>query len=117
MRKKTINKGGYHCKGNVMTAISWFGGAFEATLIPAAAYSSNTWVSIACIILACLMFLAYFGIYLYFVWRDPDRLQSEQFNLYQHELMIEQGDINVTSPVNQIINVSRDAIDFKDDSR
>ena len=111
MRKKASSKGGYHCRGNVMTPITWFGGVFESALIPAAAYYHDTWVSIACIILASAMFLSYFGMYMYFAVKDPDRLQSEQYNLYQQELTVDQGEITVIVPSHNITSALPEGAD------
>ena len=92
-----LNKSGYHCKGNVMTPVNWFGGVFEVVLIPTAASQHNNWVGVACIILASFMILAYLGIYIYFLITSPDRLQSEEYNLYQQELSIDGGPITIAS--------------------
>lgn len=81
MKKKISNKGGYCCRKNVMMPINWFGGVFETVLIPTGAFQYDNWFGIACIVLAAAMFLTYLGIYIYFAITDPDRLQSEEFNL------------------------------------
>lgn len=64
-----------------MMPINWFGGVFETVLIPTGAFQYDNWFGIACIVLAAAMFLTYLGIYIYFAITDPDRLQSEEFNL------------------------------------
>ncbi len=80
-----------------MTPINWFGGVFETVLIPTAAFQHNNWVGVACIFLASFMFFAYLGIYIYFSIKDPNRLQSEEYNLYQRELSIDTGPITIVS--------------------
>jgi hypothetical protein len=111
MKKKTSNKGGYRCTGNVMTPINWFGGVFETVLIPTGASQHDNWFGIACIVLAAAMFLAYLGIYIYFALTDPNRLQSEEFNLYQQELTVDHGEITVITSSHNITNALPEGAD------
>lgn len=80
-----------------MTPINWVGPAFEAVLIPVGAMQHSNWYGVACFILAVAIVVAYFGIYVLFVLKDPDRLQSEEYNLQQKELLVSSGKIIVNS--------------------
>jgi hypothetical protein len=75
---------------NVMTPLNWLtpivtfiltgGGVSGATL------TQKTWMSIWCFILATLMLLFYGWVYVYFMFRDPNRLQTEEFQFQEHAL-------------------------------
>lgn len=89
-----------------MTPLGWMAGAFEALLIPTGSYNHDNWVGVVCFIFAGLVLLFYGGIYLHFAFRDPDRLQTEEFNLLSKELTLKTGMKDVTpvldEPVAQI---------------
>lgn len=93
---KAIKGTAKYCKGNVMTPINWFGGAFVLVLIHTGASQHANWYGVVCFILATLVFLAYLSIYIYFIVKNPDRLQSEQFNLERQALLIN-NDISLSS--------------------
>ena len=84
-----------YCKGNVMTPINWFGAVFESVLIPTAALNHSNWLGIACFILAVLFSIFYAYHYNYFAKNDPNRLQSEQYNLEQQALTLGAGGLSL----------------------
>jgi len=86
-----------YCRGNVMTPINWFGAVFETVLIPTAACQFDNWLGVGCFVLACLCFLFYSIIFACFAIKNPDRLQSEQFNLEQQALALGSGSLSLQS--------------------
>jgi hypothetical protein len=88
MNSKLSKTLGYHCKGNVMTPINWFSSVFEGVLIPTGALQHSNWFGIICAVLVFIMLTAYIWAYFYFACKDPNRLQSEEYNLCQQELAI-----------------------------
>ena len=85
-----------YCKGNVMTPINWFGGPFVLVLIHTGSSQQANWYGVACYVLAALVFLSYLSIYVYFTIKNPDRLQSEQFNIERQTLLLN-NDISFSS--------------------
>lgn len=113
VRKKASSKSGHHFRGNVMTSVNWFGGVFETVLIPTGAVQHGNWFGIACLILAASMFLAYLGIYIYFAITNPDRLQTEEYNLYQQELTLDNGAITVKAQSHNITRAMPEGMNTK----
>ena len=74
------NGTGGHGK-NVMSPLNWFVGIAETALMSGLILSPETWVKIFCasLVLVVLGFYAY--VYRYFMKSNPDRLQTEEFNL------------------------------------
>jgi len=101
MPNKIKKNAGYLCKGNVMTPLNWFASAFEAVLVPTAALQHDNWMGAACFVTAILFAITYVVIYLFIFKKDPNRLQSEEFNLHQQEILIDSGPLSV--PNNHLI--------------
>jgi len=89
-------------KGNAMTPLNWMASVFEIVLIPSAATNITNWFGIAAFILAVLVIIFYAGIYIYFVRNDPDRLQTEQYNLESQQMLL---DYSANTPI-KLINGS-----------
>ena len=79
-------------KGNVMTPLNWAAGVFETLLIPVGASQHHNWVGIVCFSMAAFILTGYFCIFCYFAITDPNRLQTEEFNLAQMTLSTHPGD-------------------------
>lgn len=73
---------------NVMQSISWMTVVSEAILVPGGIFAADDWYKIACFILAVIIVVFYGSMFVYFAVKDPDRLQSEEFNLAHHELTL-----------------------------
>lgn len=73
-------------KDNVMHSINWVVGIAEALLTITGATQYDNWYGKGCFIVACVLFIFYLGMFLYFAIRDPDRLQSESYNLEQKRM-------------------------------
>lgn len=91
-------------KQNAMVSLGWFSGVAEVVLIAGILGTQETWVRIVCIFLfvAVLGFYAY--VYHYFMKNDPDRLQTEGYNLLRHEMTLlgrVDSDVITIEPVGQ----------------
>ncbi|MFV3407949.1 hypothetical protein ACNH6C_05055 [Bdellovibrio bacteriovorus] len=84
-------------RGNAMTPLNWFTGITEACLLPTAALNADSWLGVGCFVLAIIIILFYGIVYLYWTFKDPDRLQTEGFNLVRQGLLVEDStDRNLT---------------------
>lgn len=75
-------------KGNVMTPLTWMCGISEMALFYTATLNSNNWLGITSFILAALIIFFYGTMYVFYSIKDPDRLQSEEYNLYNQEMRL-----------------------------
>jgi len=71
----------FEFKGSVMTPLNWMVSIVEGLLLSVGAFNHTNWFGISSFILAVLMVIFYCCVYLYFAKKDPDRLQTEKFNL------------------------------------
>lgn len=76
-------------RGNVMTPLNWMCGLVEIVLIPTAATCWDNWLGKATFILAALLMVFYAVMFIFFAIRNPDRLQTEQYNLERHEMALQ----------------------------
>ena len=88
-KKSFFNHGHSSYRGNVMTPLNWFTGITETILLPTATYNYSNWIGVGSFILA-LGIILYYG-YMYHHWsmKDPDRLQTEGFNLVTQGFQVE----------------------------
>ena len=95
-------------KGNAMTPLNWAAGVFETLLIPIGASQHHNWAGIACFSMAAFILIGYFCIFCYFAITDPNRLQTEEFNLAQMTtLSTHPGDkISFPSQQNNPVNIA-----------
>jgi hypothetical protein len=87
-------KGGEYHKNNVMTPLNWFVAIAEAALMSGVILSDNLFVKVACLSLVVLVLLFYAYVYRYFMMKDPNRLQSEGYNLKTQELSLFSHDLD-----------------------
>lgn len=73
-------------RASVMTPLNWMCGICEGILLPTAAHSYSNWIGIAFFILSFLILIFYACMYFHFAKSDPDRLQSEEYNLESQRL-------------------------------
>jgi len=76
-----INKDEHGYRGNAMTALNWFTGITESVLVPTTAINHANWVGVFCAFLVFFIIFFYAGIYIRWMIKDPDRLQTEGYNL------------------------------------
>lgn len=74
-------------KGNVMTPLNWMAGVSEAIFITGSVFT-NSELSEKCFWFAVAIGVFYAAAYTYFAIRDPNRLQTEAFNLASQEMKI-----------------------------
>lgn len=101
--RATRSKGGEYHKNNAMTPLNWFAAIAEAALMSGVILSGDMFVKISCLCLVVLVLLFYAYVYYYFMRKDPDRLQSEGYNLRTQELTLISQDIE-TLPEVKVIN-------------
>ncbi len=75
-------------KGNVMTPLNWMTGICTTILVGGGVASQEPWLKITLVVIAIFILLFYARMYRHFALNDPDRLQSEKYNLSQRELTI-----------------------------
>lgn len=68
-------------RSNAMTPLNWMCGISQTILLPIATYNYSNWLGIASFIVFISILIFYGYIYNYFATRDPNRLQSEEYNL------------------------------------
>ena len=73
---------------NAMTPLNWMCGISQSFLLPATTYNYSNWLGIVFFItfLAILIFYAY--MYNFFAKNDPNRLQSEEYNLASQNIAL-----------------------------
>jgi heme/copper-type cytochrome/quinol oxidase subunit 2 len=89
--------------GSVMTPLNWMCGVSQAVLVPAGAVSHDNWLGIGCFCVAVFVILFYAAMYVFYSFRDPDRLQTEDFNIASEEMRLQ-----VTSATNPALVVFPD---------
>ena len=111
-RKSTRGQGK---KGNVMTPLNWMAGVSETLLISASSFSDNKDVTNVFVWFAVAVAVFYAAMYVYFAIKDPNRLQTEEFNLASQEMKlmvnhsIEPGTLKIEQSKNtQIIDVAKE---------
>ena len=78
-------------RGNIMTSLFWMCGLVEILLTVIVMNNINNWLGLSGFILAVVILIFYAGIFIYFAKTDPDRLQSEGYNLDSAILRLEQN--------------------------
>ncbi len=68
-------------KNNVMLSINWVVGWITLLFGSGVVHGPSLWIRIASFVLLVMVTVAYFGIYIYWMLYDSDRLQSEGYNL------------------------------------
>lgn len=68
-------------RANAMTPLSWMCVISETILLPTATINYSNWLGIASFITFFLILIFYAYMYNHFAKQDPNRLQSEEFNL------------------------------------
>ena len=68
-------------KDNVMNPLKWTTISFESLLAVCAFLTNQLWMQIVCVVFMGIILIFYYGFYLYWMLKDPNRLQSEGFNL------------------------------------
>lgn len=82
--------------GSVMTPLVWMCGISELILIPSGLASHDDWFAKGCFSVAVFVVLFYAAMYLYFAIRDPNRLQTEDYNIVSEEMRLQVG--SATTP-------------------
>lgn len=90
LRHQWLNshKNGNATKSNVMTPLNWFVGIVELLLITGCIAAAREYVAVTCMALIVLILVFYMAIYLLFALRNPDRLQSETYNIKMKEFTL-----------------------------
>lgn len=68
-------------KDNVMVSINWVVAFIEALFLGGLIGGKSLWIQIASLMLMVILGGVYFAIYIYWMRHDPNRLQSEGYNL------------------------------------
>jgi hypothetical protein len=76
---KKLSGNGY--KSNVMNSMNWTMGFCELLFGTGVMFGPQLWIQIFSAIVMLSLLAVYIYIVLYFVMRDPSRLQSERYNL------------------------------------
>ena len=75
-------------RSNVMSPLNWFVGIAETALMSGLILGQETWVKIVCAALVVGVLVFYGYVYHFFMKTNPDRLQTEQFNLISQEMTL-----------------------------
>ena len=73
---------------NAMVALNWFSGVTEFALVSGLLGANAVWIQISCLALIVGVLAFYCYVYLYFMKHDPDRLQTEAYNLKRAEMSL-----------------------------
>lgn len=73
-------------RANAMTPLNWMCGVSEFILLPTATYNYSNWLGIGSFITFLLILIFYGFMYHHFAKNDPNRLQSEEYNLESQRL-------------------------------
>lgn len=75
-------------KSNAMSPLNWFASIVEIALVSGLILSNTTWVKITCatLVFAVIVFYAY--VYCYYMRTDPNRLQTEEYNILSQQLTL-----------------------------
>ena len=84
----TSSKGGRYQKHNVMTPLNWGVGIAETALMSGVILSKDTFVKVSCLIIVVAVLIFYGYAYNYFMKKDPNRLQTEDYNIRTQELTL-----------------------------
>lgn len=74
-------------KGNIMTPLNWLAGTVTAALFAIPRLNNNIIIS-SIVVLVFLVFIFYATMYVFWSIKDPNRLQSEQYNLETKEIAL-----------------------------
>jgi hypothetical protein len=82
MNRFAGSKGTWHFnkKGNIMTPLNWLAGIVTCSLFAIPKINNIVIVSLI-VALVFLVVFFYAGMYVYWSTNDPNRLQSEQYNI------------------------------------
>jgi hypothetical protein len=75
-------------RGNVMTPLTWMTTIASGVVLTSASLNVNNWLGSCSFALAVLIIIFYGAMYIYYTIKDPDRLQSEHFNLESQEIRL-----------------------------
>jgi hypothetical protein len=93
-------------KNNIMTPLNWLVGIVETILTSGLIGTSilhQLWLQVFLSILMTSIIVFYCKVYIYFMLRDPDRLQTESYRLASQEIALNVGNIKTADkliPVN-----------------
>jgi len=89
-------------RNNVMTPLNWYTGVAEFALMFGIIGSDINFVKISCLIIFLLLAIFYAGVYVYFMLKSPDRLQTEEYNVRIKELtLFKEGSLSENSKIEQ----------------
>jgi len=92
-------KGGSYKKNNAMTPLNWGVGIAETALMSGVIASDDAFVKISCISIVIAVLLFYGYVYNHFMIKDPDRLQSEDYNIRTQELTLLHDETDISAPI------------------
>ena len=93
----------YGIRNNVMTPLNWFTGIAEVALMSGIIGSDTSFVKISCLIIFSALAIFYGSVYVYFMRKLPDRLQTEEYNVRIKELtLFQEGSLSEDSKVEQV---------------
>lgn len=93
------SKGSRFQKHNVMTPLNWGVGIAETALMSGVILSDDSFVKISCLFIVVVVLLFYGYVYHHFMKKDPDRLQTEDYNIRTQELTLLQDEKDITPPI------------------
>lgn len=87
-----------YSRNNIMSPLNWFAFIADSCLVAGIIGSDDTFVKVICLIIFFLVSLFYGGVYIFFMLKDPDRLQTEEHNIKLKELTLFDGNTNIKNP-------------------
>jgi len=73
-------------KSNVMSPLNWMCGVCETGVLVVASKNHDNWLGPAAFWVSVAILIFYALMYVFYSMRDPDRLQTEEFNLLSQEM-------------------------------
>ncbi len=80
---------GFGLKKNIMHPLVWMLGISFSTSVGLCAWGAPTWLLVCMAVFSGIILIANLVVYGFFMFMDPDRLQSEHYQLSKAELAIE----------------------------
>ncbi len=89
-------------KTNIMRSINWVIVVIESLLGGGFLFGTEPWIRISSFIASIVFAIIYLGIFLYIYHDDPDRLQSEHYNIIKMQTLTQKSDQSLSITQEQV---------------
>tara|TARA_R110000868_G_scaffold7793_2_gene41097 strand:+ start:208 stop:552 length:345 start_codon:yes stop_codon:yes gene_type:complete len=103
----------YGKRGNVMTPLNWMCGICETLLCVLAYNHYHNWLGKSAFIVFFIILLFYAGMYIFYSIKDPNRLQTEEYNLESQRLAVISTGENLINFVSENSKITTSDLEIK----